>query len=123
MPDNTPTEEQEQFKQLIKRWRKFSMLYMVALGMIGLEYAKRKFAKELTEEEYALLFEATHTSSNRYERNAAQQLTKAYQKIHPKTEYLRASQQPKDETLLRAAQNTDDTPRDQLLRPSENDEK
>lgn len=43
-------------------------------------------------------------------------------KINPQMEYLRSSQQTQGETLLRAATYTNDTPQEQLLRPSQTQE-
>ncbi len=40
-------------------------------------------------------------------------------KVVPQIELLRASTEPQDDTLLRAATYTDDTPQDQLLRPTD----
>jgi uncharacterized membrane protein len=78
------------------------------------------FARSLNDEERDSLAFAL-IEADYEERETIQEILKACHKIHPQMEYLRPSQQPQgDGTLLRAATHHDDTPQEQLLRPTEN---
>lgn len=82
-------------------------------------WSLQRFARRLSNEERELLVQVAETKT--FKRANFKMLLKAC-KIEPQKEYLRPSQQPQDETLLRAATHTDTTPQEQLLRPSSTEE-
>ena len=79
---------------------------------------RREFLIELTEEEKILL-ERHSTNQKDSIRREVLNILKSHREIQLSQELVRPSEEPQDETLLRAAQYTTDTPQDQLLRPTE----
>ena len=80
------------------------------------------FLQQLTEEEKHLLLQASVNGIYGDSRTAKSILTECGKlKANPRQEYLRASEKQDDDTLLRAANSTDNTPQEQLLRPSDTD--
>ena len=86
-------------------------------------YTAARFARLLSEEERKMIEPPGYVFAEQREQDTFDHLMKASAKITPRTEYLRASAKPEDNTLLRAAQYTDEKAQDQLLRPADNDEK
>jgi len=85
-------------------------------------YAMRQFVRRLTDNEREILIQIPDEAIHAYGK-PIKDMRKTVHKIHPQREYLRPSQQPiQDDALLRAAQYTETTPQDQLLRPSTDDE-
>ncbi len=152
MPDETITEEQKQLKRILKRWTfsyaRLSLTIMVPIvcGLLVLHFHPlhhsismailalffrlpfflnrlftKYFVKRLSADEREVLTHIAKTSTDTWELNRVKELIGS-----PRSQasiLLRASQQPQDDTLLRAAQYTDDTPKEQLLRPTSTDEK
>lgn len=76
----------------------------------------RKFVQRLTTEEHHILASAVNMSEDFYETYDIRRILEAHQKINPKTEYLRASGEIADDTLLRAVTYSAATPQEELLR-------
>jgi len=143
MPVDILTEEQRRRADTIeKRWARYFIvaqaIFMFVLGAISvfipnekffiknfifgmmiffgglyvMRFAARLFVRRLSPDERSLIIQADNKDSR--------QLLNAC-KINSKNELLRASTEPQDDTLLRAATFTETTPQDQLLRPADSD--
>ena len=94
-----------------------------AVGMwLAHRFMLKKFLRTMTPEERVLLETPFPPEVNKAARGFLKHLTKAYHKVNPQTEYLRASQPFADNTLLRAANHIDTTSQDELLRASSTEE-
>ncbi len=101
-------------------WIGFVILW--AVHFLVDKHTKQEFAKQMTRQEFEILQQARETVKSYYNRGTIIELTQVYQDRSPKEELLRPFQQTQDDTLLRAAQYTADTPQEQLLRPASTDE-
>lgn len=98
------------------------IVYIVGLSLLVGVSMKRTVAK-LTGEDYETLSIVAQDSKDRLQRYGAKRLLETSAKIFPQKEYLRASSPTQEnDTLLRAATQTDDTPQEELLRAAPNQE-
>ena len=81
-------------------------------------WAAKRTARRLSQDQYIALERAAEIMDDSMEKKNINALLKAG-KRYPEKELLRASQPSQDDTLLRAAQYTDNAPQEQLLRPSQ----
>jgi|GEM_PF-7102150 len=81
------------------------------------QWQARGFAQSLREDERILICRYVRTSDHML--YSVDHLVKACSRSVEKEELLRSSTQPEDNTLLRAAQYTDEKAQDQLLRPAQ----
>ena len=81
---------------------------------------RRIFLNSLTSEEIAMLERASHIADKATHKEAQKLLSDRQEVQSDMTkELLRASTEPQDDTLLRAATYTDERAQEQLLRPTE----
>ena len=84
-------------------------------------WATKRFVRQLAPTERNLLNKAADIPLSSREKYEHKELVEVFQQIPPQAQYLRASQKPQnDDTLLRAAQYTNETAQEQLLRPTDN---
>ncbi len=94
------------------------------LALWYLNTCYRKYVKEFSAQEIAILrSKAASNGQANYDASIAKALILKYDRLKPEQELLRASQPTENgDTLLRAAQHSDETPQGQLLRPTSNHE-
>ena len=75
----------------------------------------KKVVRSLSEDEREMLARSANMIQNFNEENAVRKALQHY-RVHPEKVLLRPSQETDDNTLLRAATQTEDTAQEQLLR-------
>ena len=125
MPDNSLTEER-QSKMLIKRWRINTLAWYLfatfglatCITLLTFPYVYLFVMLIVLYMQLPLSRWASKWSTKLFLRSLTDDERESLQHFAQK-ELLRASVKTKDDTLLRAAQSADNTPQDQLLRPTQ----
>jgi len=106
----------------------FTLWTILMIGAVALldRLITRHFAKKMSAKDKDALEKYAQSSLRRPNKANLYKILAEYEKanrtVSAKKHFLRASQQTQNDTFLRAAAYTDNTPQEQLLRPANDDE-